>query len=82
MRDYDDQQLLKRRTDPVSVSLINSLCQHIDEHVGGILCMAHYCLPECNSTYSGGRWIVKVTTCCQENLKQVEQRLETFCEGH
>ncbi|MBO9571214.1 MAG: hypothetical protein J7497_03250 [Chitinophagaceae bacterium] len=80
VRDYSSQQLLKTQSDPLDISLINSLRDTLDKHLGGMLCMSHFQLPSCATQYSRGRWVVTVTTCCRHHMTSVEKRLHEMYE--
>lgn len=75
VRDYSSQQLLRLQSDPLDISLINSLRDTLDCQLGGMLCMDHFQLPGCAAEYSRGRWVVTVTTCCRPHMTAVEHRL-------
>ena len=80
VRDCTDQQLLKLQSDPVDISLINSLKENLEEQAGGLLCMAHYQLPDFRAEYIRGRWIVRITSCCKLHMASIEQRLQEIYE--
>jgi hypothetical protein len=80
VRDYSSQQLLKMQSDPLDISLINSLRDTLDRQLGGMLCMDHFQLPGCAAEYSRGRWVVSVTTCCRHHMITVERRLHEMYE--
>lgn len=80
VRDCTDQQLLRLQSDPVDISLINSLRENLEEQAGGLLCMAHYQLPDFRAEFARGRWIVRITSCCKLHMVSIEQRLQEIYE--
>ena len=80
VRDCTDQQLLRLQSDPVDISLINSLRENFEEQAGGLLCMAHYQVPDFRAEFARGRWIVRITSCCKLHMVSIEQRLQEIYE--
>jgi len=66
---------------PNDIALMNSLQVHLEEHMGGLLCMGHYYLPEFKTVFSRGRWVVQITSCCARQMQLLENRLQDIFEG-
>lgn len=81
VRDYSSRQLLTIESDPLEISLINTLRDTLDEKLGGMLCMNHFQLPSCTSEYTRGRWVVSVTGCCRHHMNMVERRLQEMYDN-
>lgn len=77
LRDWRGKTYLQEKRDAHNVHLISRFESRIQEEVGGMLCMFHYHLPECEPVYTRHRWVVKVTCCCQHQIDLVEERLNT-----
>lgn len=77
LRDWKGRTYLQERTDAQNMHLISRFESRISEEVGGMLCMYHFHLPQCEPVYTRHRWVVKVTCCCQEQMDHVEERLNT-----
>ena len=77
LRDLRGKTYLQEKKDAQNEHLISKFEHRISEEVGGLLCMDHFHLPECEPVYTRRRWVVKVTCCCQDQMDQVEERLNT-----
>jgi hypothetical protein len=77
LRDLRGKTYLQEKKDAQNLHLISKFENRITEEVGGMLCMNHFHLPDCEPVYTRRRWVVKVTCCCQEQMDQVEHRLNT-----
>ena len=77
LRDLRGKTYLQEKKDAQNVHLISKFEHRISEEVGGLLCRDHFHLPECEPVYTRRRWVVKVTCCCQDQMDQVEERLNT-----
>jgi hypothetical protein len=81
MRDSIGYQLLNLPHHNKDISLINSLKTHLEEQMGGLICMGHISLPEFTAVYSKGRWVVRIKCCCALHMDSLEQRLNELFEG-
>jgi len=77
LRDLKGKTFLQEKKDAVNLQLISRFENRIYEEVGGMLCMYHYHLPECEPVYTRHRWVIKISCCCQQQLEDVEFRLNT-----
>lgn len=77
LRDVRGRTYLQDRRDAQNVQLISKFETRIQEEVGGMLCLYHFHLPECEPVYTRQRWVIKITCCCQHQLDDVEERLNT-----
>jgi hypothetical protein len=75
MLDMNLHDLLKGIDNPCNIPMISLLQAHLEEQVGGILCMGHYSLPVCSLKRSKGRKVVQISCCCACQMKSIEQRL-------
>jgi len=77
LRDLKGKTFLQDKKDAVNLQLISKFENRIYEEVGGMLCMYHFHLPQCEPVYTRHRWVIKITCCCQQQLEEVEYRLNT-----
>jgi hypothetical protein len=77
LRDVKGRTYLQDRKNAENHQLISKFESRIYEEVGGMLCMYHYHLPECEPVYTRNRWVIKICCCCQRQLDSVEDRLNT-----
>jgi hypothetical protein len=75
LRDQRGKTYLQEKQDAQNVYLISKFESRIYEEIGGMLCMQHFHLPECEPVYTRHRWVVKVDCCCQQQMDEVEERL-------
>jgi hypothetical protein len=76
MRDSNGQELNDPVYDYDNSKLIHVLQSHLQEEMGGILCMGHFYLPDFKTVYSRGRWVIQITCCCASQMHSLEERLK------
>jgi hypothetical protein len=74
----DSQQLLSYYGDSLNpeTEYIFQLINIIDEKIGGMLCLDHFCLPDARSSFVDSRWAININCCCEKHAQCVEERLK------
>lgn len=70
--------LFDEQTNSTQRMFIMKYGNQIIDLVGGMLCEEHYQIPKCESKYVNRRWVVSVTTCCDDHLDKVQTRLDEY----
>jgi hypothetical protein len=76
MQDSCGRQFKDPATEGPDPSLIFLLQTHLEEQMGGMLCLGHYYLPQFKTKYSRGRWVVQISCCCACQMQSLEDRLK------
>lgn len=73
--DYVDSQLLNDNSPKHAAKFFELVYSHIEEELGGVLCLSHYILPLVKVKSLTAERTVVISCCCYEHIDIIRHRL-------
>lgn len=75
LNDYVDKEILSEYFVGNATRVVFTICEHIEEEIGGVLCFDHYNLPGLTVSHKGKNWIMRIKCCCDNHQDQLHERV-------
>ncbi len=75
LNDYVDREILGDSFIGNTTRVVFTICEHIEEEIGGVLCFEHVNLPGLTVSHKGKNWIMRISCCCDDHQEQLHERV-------
>lgn len=75
LNDYVGKEVLSDYFVGNATRVVFTICEHIEEETGGVLCFEHFNLPELTVSHKGKNWIMRIKCCCDDHQERLHERV-------